>query len=44
MDPPALNPVVADIDVQTQQWTILLPLSAERQVYGLKAQHYSGDR
>ena len=38
-DPATLNPTVVDIDVQTEQWTISLPLSAGRQFYRLKAQH-----
>jgi hypothetical protein len=38
-DPAALNPAVVDIDVQTEQWTILFPLSAVRQFFRLKAQH-----
>ena len=38
-DPTALNPTIADIDVQTEQWTVSVPLSAGRQFYRLKAQH-----
>jgi hypothetical protein len=39
LDPTTLNPVVTDIDVQTEQWTVLLPLSAGREFYRLRAQH-----
>jgi hypothetical protein len=33
LDPTALHPVVADIAVQTDQWTILLPLSSRGEFY-----------
>jgi hypothetical protein len=39
LDPATLNPVVTDIDVQTEQWTLLLPLAPGRQFYRLKGQH-----
>jgi hypothetical protein len=37
-DPTALNPTIVDLDVQTEQWTILFPLSSGPQFFRLKAQ------